>query len=299
MPGQRSLVIASPGFLVLDDARRRQQAGLIDSAIRVNVTVHALDARGLDVRIPGGDASRHTGNAQTVRLKADYERRSDFQLGAVLADLAGGTGGRFFENTNDADGALSRTSPPEYLYVLGFVPGNLKPDGGFRTLKVTLRNSKGLTLEARRGYYAPPFLEDTAENGRQEIAEAMFSRTETRELPVSLQTQFVRTTAGDATVVVLAKLDLSGIPFRKEADRNRDDITLVVGLFDSDGNYVSGVQKIVEMRLRDETLLRNRTSGYTVRTDFHVKSGTYMVRLVARDSEGSLLTGRSGAVEIP
>jgi VWFA-related protein len=299
MPGQRSLVVASPGFLVLDGRRQQQEAGLIDRAIRVNVIVHALDARGLEVRIPGGDASRRDLNAETVRQKADYERQSALQSSGVMANLASGTGGLFFENTNDAAGALERTSTPEYLYVLGFVPGSFKLDGKFHGLKVTLRNSKGLTLQARRGYYAPRYDEDPADQDKQQIEEAFFSLAEIRDLPADLQIQFFKTGGDTATVAVLAKLDLNRIPFRKEADRNRDDITIVSGLFDDNGNYVSGVQKILEMRLRDETLQRRKATGFTVRTDFNVKPGTYTVRLVVRDSEGKLLTARSGVIEVP
>jgi len=103
----------------------------------------------------------------------------------------------------------------------------------------------------------------------------------------------------DATIAVLSKLDLANVSFRKEADRNRNDIRIVTDLFDANGNYVSGVQKILEMRLRDETLVSRKASGYTVRTNFNVKSGSYMVRLVVQDSEGKRLTALSRMVEVP
>jgi VWFA-related protein len=299
MPGQRSLVLASPGFLVFDDHRRLQQAEAINRAIRLNVVIHALDARGLEVRIPGGDASRRSFNPETEIIRARYERQSALQSSGILADLASGTGGRFFENTNDADGALARVAAPEYLYVLGFVPESLKLDGKFHSLKVTLRNPKGLTVEARRGYWAPRYEDDAAGQEKQQIEEAFFSQEETHDLPADLQIQFFKTSDTERTVAAIAKLDLSGIPFRKEGDRNRDDITIVSGLFDDNGNFVSGIQKILEMHLRDETLERRRTTGYTVRTNFTVKPGTYMVRLVVRDSEGKMLTARSGVVEVP
>ena len=74
---------------------------------------------------------------------------------------AANTGGRFFENSNDLQGAYERlASAPEYIYVLGFEPQNLKLDGKYHSLKVTLRSAKGIVLEARRGYYAPRSLTD-------------------------------------------------------------------------------------------------------------------------------------------
>src|SRR6185312_10870238 len=46
MPGQRNIVLISPGFLVLDD-RHPEVAKLIDNAAALNVVIGGLDARGL------------------------------------------------------------------------------------------------------------------------------------------------------------------------------------------------------------------------------------------------------------
>jgi hypothetical protein len=56
--------------------------------------------------------------------------------------------------------------------------------------------------------------------------------------------------------------------------------------------------KNLEMKLKDETLAR-LPSGITVKTNFDVKPGTYVVRLVVRDSEGQAMAAQNGAVEIP
>lgn len=44
---------------------------------------------------------------------------------------------------------------PEFLYVLGFATLDLKDDGSFHPLKISLRNPRGFRLQSRRGYYAP------------------------------------------------------------------------------------------------------------------------------------------------
>ena len=44
---------------------------------------------------------------------------------------------------------------PEFIYVLGFSPQNLKYDGSYHALKVTLKDPKGFNVQARRGFYAP------------------------------------------------------------------------------------------------------------------------------------------------
>ena len=40
-------------------------------------------------------------------------------------------------------------------------------------------------------------------------------------------------------------------------------------------------------------------AGITVKSSFDVKSGSYVVRLVVRDSEGQMMAAENGAVEIP
>jgi hypothetical protein len=39
--------------------------------------------------------------------------------------------------------------------------------------------------------------------------------------------------------------------------------------------------------------------GLTVKASFDVKAGKYLVRQVVRDSEGSQMAARNGAVDIP
>ena len=56
LPGSRSIVMISPGFFLTID-HRSDESDLMDRAIRANVTISSLDARGLYTLIPGGDAS--------------------------------------------------------------------------------------------------------------------------------------------------------------------------------------------------------------------------------------------------
>jgi hypothetical protein len=53
------------------------------------------------------------------------------------------------------------------------------------------------------------------------------------------------------------------------------------------------------MRLKDDTLATKINSGISVRSDFKVGPGTYVIRLVVRDAEGQMMAARNGAVEIP
>jgi hypothetical protein len=163
---------------------------------------------------------------------------------------------------------------------------------------VTLRNPAGLVASARRGYYSPRHVPDAVERARDEIREALFSRDETREIPLELQSQFFKPANETARVTVIARVDLKALKYRKAEERNRNEVTVVAALFDRNGNYVAGMQKLVEMRLKDETVARPDLK-VVVRNTFDVKPGAYLIRVVARDSEGQLMTAANSSVDIP
>jgi VWFA-related protein len=300
MPGQRSVVLVSPGFLT--PQLEPEYIDLIDRAVRSQIIINALDARGLYTVVPGGDISHPApgDSPQIVGYKLQYQMSSATANSDVMAVLADGTGGTFFQNNNDMDEGLRRVSTaPEYYYVLGFSPQNLKLDGSFHGLKVTLKSPEKLTLQARRGYYAPKHVADASEEAKREIEEAIFSQEELHDLPVGLHTQFFKSGEADARLTVLAHVDVKTLRFRKAEGRNRNDLTVVSALFDRNGNFLQGSEKTLEMRLKDETLQGKLGSGITLRTSFDVKPGSYLVRLVVRDAEGRLMSAENGAVEIP
>jgi hypothetical protein len=53
------------------------------------------------------------------------------------------------------------------------------------------------------------------------------------------------------------------------------------------------------MQLRDQTLEAGRNSGLTVKESFDVPPGRYVVRVIARDSEGRSMAALNEGVEIP
>lgn len=297
MPGQRSIVLVSPGFITTFDYIS-EISDLIERAIRTNVVISALDARGLYVVIPGGDASQRISDPRTAQFKTLYDTASATAEADILLELAHATGGSFFHNSNDLEAGFKQVAAaPEFFYMLGFSPENLKLDGTYHKLKVTLKGSK-FNLQARRGYYAPRRPDDPAETAKQEIQDALFSREEMQDIPVDLHTQFFKATEESARVAVVVRVDVRHIHYRKVDGRNRNDLTVISALFDRNGTYVTGIEKHLEMRLRDETLEKKMASGITLRTNFDVKPGTYLVRLVVRDTEGQMMAAKNGSVEI-
>jgi hypothetical protein len=244
-------------------------------------------------------------------VKQQYDRMSMQADADVLSEMAAGTGGTFYQNNNDFDAGLRRlATPPEYVYHLGFSPQNLKTDGQFHSLKVSLRATSkipGADLVARKGYYAPTHLESEAENAKREIEESLFSREEMQDIPAQMQIQYSKLNDKLTRVAVLAHIDIHLLKFRKEDravegkpdSRNADNLSVVTALFDKNGNYVKGMTKTIEFHLKDDTLQNRLGPGINVRSTLEVEPGVYMVRMVLRDSEGHAMTAANGVVNIP
>jgi len=299
MPGQRILVLVSPGFI--SSTLQSEAFEMVDRATRANIVINTIDARGLYTPDVGGDiADPPRDNYRTAGYKTSYRAAAQFAQQDVLAQLADGTGGNFYHNRNDVDEAMREAgAAPAISYLLGFSPQNLKIDGRLHTLKVTLTSKEKYSVQARHGYFAPKSVADPAEATKQEMQEALFSQEEIRDLPVELQTQFFKKDEAQARLAVLSHFDVKSIHFQKVQGRNNDQLTILTGIFDENGNFVTGLSKIVDMKLLDTTYTRLSRSGFTVKTSFDVKPGTYLVRLVVRDAVGAQMAARNGAVVIP
>jgi len=151
LPGQRSLVLVSPGMLTIDDVGKTAESDLMSFAAASNVAISAIDGRGLYSSAQSADE-----RIMTVSALLDEFRRAEVQdAGLSLANLAAATGGNFFHNSNDMDaGFKSVMEVPECVYVLELSLDSVKPDGIYHRLNVKV-DRDGVQVEARPGYFLP------------------------------------------------------------------------------------------------------------------------------------------------
>jgi len=167
LPGQRTLILVSPGFLSPSPDAMAFKSQVLDQAAGSNVVINALDARGLY----SGNADASLGSKSTI--SDTFGQTSGDRLAAmessenVMAELANGTGGTFFHNNNDLENGLkSLTAAPDYLYLLQVSLKDVKPTGTYHRLQVKV-DQHDVDVQARRGYFAPK-----ATNRRQSRATA-------------------------------------------------------------------------------------------------------------------------------
>ncbi len=289
MPGERSIILLSPGMYVAPRFRKLQ-AEVIAEAVRAQVVISAVDPRGVYPRNDPDDPSTWT-DAWNIAESAE-------RLGS-MEDVTSGTGGRFIRGDNDITGAIRRLeTTPEVVYVLGFSPSAQKMDDRFHPLKVELKRSHGLEVTARRGYYAESVTPGPAGKEQRQLAAAYYSGQELHEIDVTLQLRSSHKPGANPLLSANTQIDLAKVRFLPEGAVNRCELTLLVGLFDQDGNPVKDLVKNISLHPNDEELKSLRQSGITVDTDFDVPPGRYLVRALVHDGIGAAMGSQSVGVEI-
>jgi VWFA-related protein len=176
-----------------DTKSLNQVEKMIEEFRRANCVVQAVDIGGL--RAAGtieGNLSRGQGGKDS------------------LLQIAKGTGGELFENTNNLAGAmqdmLKRTS---VTYVLAFQPDALKWDGNYHRIKVELKGQpRGARLVHRPGYYAPkPYTAQHPMEKMMDAASMLTSGEESGNVKMSVLAAPFKVAGDKAYVPVVLEVD--------------------------------------------------------------------------------------------
>ena len=313
MPGQRTVIFGSPGFL-LEDQNQFQLERIIDQALRLQVVVSSLDPRGLPVVARQQDASRMyvpVANGISSGAMHRMDQNREVLAGDVLAQVAEGTGGEYFHNNNDLRAGFGRLAGSPGSYILAFAPKDLKPDGKFHRLKVTLAEKvTAYSIQARRGYFAPRNEAEAkagakeaegssaANSVEEQIREALLSKTEITQLPVVLEAKVSEGQGATHELSLSSHVDPKSLHLQKQADHNLNTLTFVFGVFDQKENLMTAQQRHATVDVTDEQLPEFLKAGMNIDMAFQLKPGSYRIREVVTDSE-QRLAALSRNVEIP
>jgi VWFA-related protein len=151
LPGQRTLVLASSGFLDVEPYALAAESKVLNDAAQSNVIVSSIDARGLFV----SELSASERGPGAGGPNPDFRRAEMVAAENPMAVLADGTGGIFFHDSNDlAAGFRQVTEAPAVVYLLELSLDGVKADGAYHKLKVRV-DREGVEVQARRGYFMP------------------------------------------------------------------------------------------------------------------------------------------------
>jgi VWFA-related protein len=284
MPGNRMLVLASSGFLTQTLAEKQDK--VIDEALNANVIINSLDAKGLVADIPNQDEE-----GRPIGLKDKWQALYDQFKSAnrevqndPLAILAEGTGGHFYHNRNDLDvGLKEMAAAPEVSYVLTFSPTTLKRNGAAHTLKVKLTDLRDVNITARRGYLAPsPTLTDS-EKKKLRLDSAVITTDIQSVLLAQVKTNVETSATGEPILKVGIHVEANKLPYQTEGDRKVERLIFITALFDDHDRFLTGVQGVMDLRLKPETMTTISNQGLDANLSVQSPPGNYRLRQVVQE----------------
>lgn len=316
LPGRKSLVLFSEG-LAIPPAVQRNFVGVTDAANRANVSIYAMDAKGLRAESEqakirdqvnrtagagGGILAGATGNTPLSKSLENNEDvlRQDPRTG--LGTLAQDTGGQFFDSTNNLRQGFERIEDDlRNYYLLGYTPSNSSYDGRFRTIEVKV-NRPGLTVAARKGYFAVRDSGGTPINAWEAPAlGALEQKPVPNAFPFRAAALLFPERERPGLVPLVVELKTAPITFVTAPDGQNytSDFTILVRFLDAQNRVVRKVSQHYEIRGPVGELPRARASEVIFYREPELAPGLYTMESVVYDAPSGKSSVRFSTVEVP
>ena len=305
LPEKKSLIHFSSGLQTTGIENEAQVRATVDAANRANMSIYAVDSRGLIAAPPGGDAS-HGGTGGTAMFSGGSQRNGLTQIASsqeTLTTLSEDTGGRAFLDTNDLGQVFDQVQQDtQAYYLVGYYPSNTKHDGRFRKIKVSV-DTPGAQIRFRPGYFAPKeFGQFTKEEREHQLEEVLNSDTPFSDLPFILAAYSFKAENpknpkdNQMFVPVSLRLPSSDVPFLEKRNGKEAEFDFVGQVLDpAKGNtMISYVKDAIHVKL-DETTYARISAGGSIQYDtgFYLRPGDYKMKFIIREDQ----TGKMGTFE--
>lgn len=264
----------------------------IGAATRANVSIYAIDPRGLTamgdegIEVDSFPEDPTTGITSTSML--DELRLSQDSL-RTLSDE---TGGFAAVNRNDFDGAFERVvRDNSTYYVLGYYPANDRRDGRFRKIEVRVKRP-GLQVRSRKGYQAPRGRapETRASDGAgasTAMRDAMNSPLPMAGVGMSVYAAPFKGAAPNATVAIAVELAAGEFKYTEKDGTFANDLEIGFTALDSKGKAHMGDRNTINLALKPETLARVKARGFRVTSQMELPPGRYQLRVATAEGGGN------------
>jgi VWFA-related protein len=295
-PEKKALIYFSSGVGKTGVENQSQIKATTNAAIRANVNIYSVDARGLVATPPGGDASsaspRGTGivtGTKQAGLKASFQNSQE-----TLTTLSADTGGKAMLDTNDLTMGIRQAQEDiNSYYIIAYSPKNNADDGKMRRIDVRLVNkSISAKLDFRKAYYAnKTFAKFNASDKERQLEEALTLGDPVSELPLALEVDYFRVANNRYSVPVSVKIPGSALGLHKKGSKQTAELDFIGQVRDASGKLITGVKDNITVKLGegDAAAIGRRNLQYD--TVLSLGPGTYSLRFLAReDSSGKMGT---------
>jgi len=289
LPEKKVLIYVTAGIQKTGVENQAQLEASVNAAVKANVTIYPIDARGLMADPPGGGASvgasrgngLYTGssyNTQRARINSSQE---------TLSTLAADTGGKAFLDSNDLSLGIKQAQQ-EYrsYYILGYYTTNSAPDGKYRKITVKLNNSLSAKLEFRQGYYADKIWgKFTAQDKEQKLQEALSASDPQTDLPLALEIDYFRISPTAYFVPVTVKVPGSVIPVAEKGKIEETEFDFIGNVLDERKSVVGVVRDYIKVKLPSTESEKLAQRNFNYDAGFTLAPGKYRMRFLVRENQ--------------
>ena len=291
---KKSLIYFSGGVTQTGIENQSALRAATNTAVKANVAIYTMDARGLTAAPPGGSASSASLRGAAMYSGAAVQNQLDqnFASQETLSTLSGDTGGKAFLDTNDLGEVFDRVQKDTSVYyVLGYKSTNPLRDGHYRHIQLKV-NRQGVNLEFRKGYYAPKdFKHFNNEDKERQLQDELASELSSTDVAVYMAAGYFRLEENRFYVPVSLVVPGSQIPFTKGGDKDKATIDVLGEVLDELKREVSSVRETVKLNVDAAQEVQRKNIQYT--TGFILGPGKYHLKFIVRENE----SGRIGSFE--
>lgn len=271
---------------------------LIRSATKSNVSIYAVDPRGLQALSDGNiELTSPSGNDPAAADLNERGLQNENRLAREsLQTFAEETGGFAVVNTNAFANAFDRiVEENSSYYVLAYYPPNPRRDGRFHRIEVRLTRP-GLTVRARRGYASPTGRVPSSARGDMsaEIRDALSSPLPTSGLTMKVFAAPFKGVAPNASV--LLGVELRGRDISTAANGKVEVSFLAVN---AKGQMKASSKDTITLNLRPETKTRVEETGIRMLRRMDIPPGVYQLRVAAHDAARGTVGSVLYDLEVP
>ena len=297
LPEQKTLIYFASGLRLNGVDNQAQLRATTNAAIRANVALHPIDARGLVAQAPLGDASRPSpGGIGMFSGQLAQNAITSFQRSQdTLFALAKDTGGKAMFDYNDlAQGIVQAAESVTSYYILGYYSTHPANDGRFHRVKVSLAGGVAGELAFRQGYFADKeFAKFTAADKERQLEEALMLENPVTEITIAMELNYFQLNSAEYFVPVAVKIPGSELALARRRGAQRTVIDFIGEVKDDYGITVQNVRDKLDIKLSDDTASQLAKRPIQYETGFTLLPGKYVIKMLARDAE----TGRIGTYQ--
>lgn len=319
LSGRKTMLYFSEGLVVPKNLEEVFKTA-IGEANRANVTVYAIDARGLSAS-RDTDAARDqllqaartsqqqmarrgagAVNVDEVMIAENAEESLRANLQESLNEFAQSTGGFLIANTNDFKPAMARVATDiGSYYEAAYVPVVQELDGRFRKIEVKVTRP-GVTVQSRSGYFAlPPGEGSVLLPFEMPLLTALTVDPPPHAFDYqSAALQFAATPAGRDHVLIF-EVPLETMTFQEDPRRKlyRLRFSLLALVRDADGRIVERFSDDYPFEGPLANLTGVRRGNLIFRRPFTLAPGRYTVDFVAQDRDSGRTSVQRSALLVP